>query len=502
MSFSWSYLLHGFYLAFTPLNLLYALIGSVVGTLVGVLPGIGPTSAIAILLPLTTVLPPIPAIIMMAAIYYGAMYGGSTTAIVVNIPGEASSVPTAMDGYQLARQGRGGPALGVAAISSFVAGTLSLVGLTFFAPLLANVALAFGPPEYFALMFMALSLVISLSGRALLKGLIATALGLLVAMIGLDPLTGEARLTFGTVSLMAGVNFISVIIGLFAIGEVLVNVERAVASIYENKIRDWLPTKEDLKQSWGAMLRSSVIGFFLGLLPGCSPAVTTFIAYDAEKKVSKRPHLFGHGAIEGVAAAEGANNATCSGGFVPLFSFGIPSGPALAVLLGGFMMYGLQPGPMLFKENPDLVWAVIASMYLGNVILLVLNLPLVGLWARIALIPFPILGPMIILFSVIGAYSVRFLMFDVWVALIFGVLGYLMRKLGFPLAPMVLATVLAQMLETSLKQSLVLSNGSPLIFFTRPIAAVFMLLAVVMIAWGLWLQFSGRGAELAADDSD
>ncbi|MGB9860313.1 MAG: tripartite tricarboxylate transporter permease, partial [Moorellaceae bacterium] len=484
------------------LNILYALLGSLIGTLVGVLPGIGPTSAIAILLPLTTILPPIPAIIMMAAIYYGAMYGGSTTAIVVNIPGEASSVPTALDGFQLARQGRGGPALGISAISSFVAGTLSLVGLTFFAPALANVALAFGPPEYFALMFMALTLVISLSGRALLKGLIATAMGLLVAMVGLDPVTGEARLTFGSVTLMAGVNFISVIIGLFAIGEVLVNVERAVVTIYEAKVRDWLPTLEDLRQSWGAMLRSSVIGFFLGLLPGCSPAVTTFIAYDVEKRVSKRPHLFGHGAIEGVAAAEGANNATCSGGFVPLFSFGIPSGPALAVLLGGFMMYGLQPGPMLFKENPDLVWAVIASMYIGNVILLILNLPLVGLWARIALIPFPILGPLILLFSVIGAYSVRFLMFDVWVALIFGVLGYLMRKLGFPLAPMVLATVLAQMLETSLKQSLVLSDGSPLIFFTRPISVAFMIIAIAMVVWGLWLQFRGRSAELAAEDGE
>lgn len=502
MDFSWSLLGQGFSQALTPMNILYALLGCLVGTLVGVLPGIGPTSAIAILLPLTTILPPIPAIIMMAAIYYGAMYGGSTTAIVVNIPGEASSVPTALDGFQLARQGRAGAALGISAISSFVAGTLSLVGLTFFAPVLASVALAFGPPEYFALMFMALSLVISLSGRALLKGLIATAIGLLVAMVGLDPLTGEARLTFGSVSLMAGVNFISVIIGLFAIGEVLVNIERAATFIYETKVRGWLPTLQDIKQSLGAMLRSSVIGFFLGLLPGCSPAVTTFVAYDVEKKVSKHPHLFGRGAIEGVAAAEGANNATCSGGFVPLFSFGIPSGPALAVLLGGFMMYGLQPGPMLFKENPDLVWAVIASMYIGNCILLILNLPLVGLWARIALIPFPILGPLIILFSVIGAYSVRFLMFDVWVALLFGIIGYLMRKLGYPLAPMVLASVLAQMLETSLKQSLVLSGGSPLIFFTRPISASFIGLAFIMIAWGLWLNFRGRGAELAADDGE
>jgi len=500
MFFSWDYLLQGFSLALSPVNLFWALVGCLMGTLIGVLPGIGPSSGIAILLPLTTMVGPIPAIIMMAAIYYGAMYGGSTTAIVVNIPGEASSVPTAIDGYELAKQGRAGPALGIAAISSFVAGTLSLLGLTFFAPMLANVALAFGPPEYFALMFMSLSLVISLSGRALLKGLIGTALGLAASMVGQDPLTGGARLTFGSEELMAGVNFISVIIGLFAIGEVLLNVEEAVAYIYEKKRLDWMPTWEDIRQSWGAMLRSSVIGFFLGLLPGCAPSITTFVAYDVEKRVSKHPERFGRGAIEGVAAPEGANNATCSGGFVPLFAFGLPTGPALAVLLGGLMMYGLQPGPMLFRNNPQFVWAVIASMYIGNVILLVLNLPLVGMWARIALLPFPILGPLIILFSVIGAYSIRFLAFDVWVALLFGVIGYLMRKLGFPMAPMVLATVLAQMLETSLQQSLLISRGSPLIFFTRPIAAAFMALAFLSIIRGIWLEVRSRTLELAEED--
>jgi len=447
-------------------------------------------------------LPPTSAIIMMAAIYYGAMYGGSTTAIVVNIPGEASSVPTALDGYELAKQGRAGPALGIAAISSFVAGTLSLVGLTFFAPLLANFALAFGPPEYFALMFMGLSLVISLSGRALLKGLISMALGLLASLIGQNPLTGAARLTFGSVELMAGVSFISVIIGLFAISEVMMNVEQAVARIYEAKVRDWMPKWADVKQCCGAMLRSTGIGFFLGLLPGCAPAVTTFVAYDIEKRVSKHPDKFGHGAMEGVAAPEGANNATTSGGFVPLFAFGLPTGPALAVLLGGLMMYGLQPGPMLFKQNPQFVWAVIASMYIGNVILLILNLPLVGWWARIALIPFPVLGPLIILFSVIGAYSVRYLLFDVWVALIFGAIGYLMRKLGFPIAPMVLATVLAQMLETSLQQSLLISQGSPFIFFTRPIAAIFMGLAIVSIVRGVWLQLRTRAPEVALEESE
>jgi len=500
--FSWDLLIQGFADALTWSNLLWAFVGCLVGTLIGVLPGIGPSAGIAILLPLTTMIPPTSGIIMMAAIYYGAMYGGSTTAIVVNIPGEASSVPTCIDGYEMAKQGRAGAALGISAISSFVAGTLGLVGLTFFAPLLANVALAFGPPEYFALMFMGLSLVISLSGRALLKGLIAMSLGLLASLIGQNPLTGAVRLTFGWLDLMAGVSFISVIIGLFAISEVMINVEAAATLIYETKIKGWMPTWKEIRQCFGAMLRSTGIGFFLGLLPGCAPAVTTFIAYDVEKRFSKTPERFGKGAIEGVAAPEGANNATTSGGFVPLFAFGLPTGPALAVLLGGLMMYGLQPGPMLFQQNPKFVWAVIASMYIGNVILLVLNLPLVGFWARIALIPFPILGPIIILCCVIGAYSIRFLMFDVWITLVFGVIGYLMRKLSFPIAPMVLATVLAPMLETSLQQSLLISLGSPFIFFTRPIAAFFMALAFLSILRGIWIQVRTHAPEIAIDESD
>jgi putative tricarboxylic transport membrane protein len=439
---------------------------------------------------------------MMAAIYYGAMYGGSTTAIVVNIPGEASSVPTALDGYEMAKQGRAGPALAISAVSSFFAGTLSLVGLTFFAPALANFALAFGPPEYFALMFMGLSLVISLSGRALLKGVIAGALGLIASLIGQNPLTGATRLTFGSIDLMAGINFISVIIGLFAISEIMMNVEVMSKRIYETKKIDWMPRWEDIKKCIGAMFRSTGIGFFLGLLPGCAPAVTTFVAYDVEKRISKTPEEFGKGSIVGVAAPEGANNATTSGGFVPLFAFGLPTGPALAVLLGGLMMYGLQPGPMLFKTNPQFVWAVVASMYIGNVILLVLNLPLVGMWARIALIPFPILAPLIILFSVIGAFSIRFMLFDVWVALIFGVIGYIMRKFGFPIAPMVLASVLAQMLETSLQQSLLISQGSPFIFFTRPIAVFFMAFAFFSIARGIYVQIKSRAIEVAIEEDE
>jgi putative tricarboxylic transport membrane protein len=501
MSFSFDFLIQGFATALSWQNLLWAAVGCFIGTLVGVLPGIGPASGIAILLPLTTVLPPTSAIIMMAAIYYGAMYGGSTTAIVVNIPGEASSVPTAIDGYEMAKQGKAGPALAICAISSFVAGTLGLIGLTFFAPLLADIAVIFGPPEYFALMFMALTLIISLSGRALLKGVISMALGLMTAMIGQDPLTGAARLTFGFPKLLAGVDFISVIVGLFAISEVMVNVESRITAISQ-KIGSWMPSWADIKQCAMPMLRSTGVGFFLGLLPGVTPSVTTFVAYDLEKRVSKTPERFGHGAIEGVAAPEGANNATSTAGFVPLFSFGIPTAPSMAVLLGGLMMYGLQPGPMLFKQNPEFVWAVIASMYIGNVMLIVLNLPLVGMWARICVIPFYILGPLIVFFSVLGTYSIRFLAYDVWVMTLFGVIGYFMRKFGYPIAPMVLATVIAQMMEMSLGQSMLMSQGSIFILFTRPISGVFMALAFASIIRGIWLQMRTHAPEVAVEEVD
>jgi putative tricarboxylic transport membrane protein len=502
MGFSFDYLMQGFATALSLQNLFWALVGCFIGTLVGVLPGIGPVSGIAILLPLTTVLPPTSAIIMMAAIYYGAMYGGSTTAIVVNIPGEASSVPTAIDGYEMAKQGKAGPALAISAISSFVAGTLSVIALTFFAPILAEFAVVFGPPEYFALMFMGLSLVISLSGRALLKGMISMALGLGAALIGQDPLTGAARLTFNTVTLNAGVDFISVIVGLFAISEVMINVEQRITAITEMEITSWMPSWADIKQCGWTMIRCTAVGFFLGLLPGCAPSVTTFVAYDLEKRLSKHPERFGKGAIEGVAAPEGANNATSTAGFVPLFSFGLPTAPSMAVMLGGLMMYGLQPGPMLFAQNPQFVWAVIASMYIGNVMLLILNLPLVGMWAKICKIPFYILGPIIVFCAMIGTYSIRFQAFDVWVMLLFGVLGYFMRKLGFPVAPMVLASVLAQMLETALGQSLLISQGSPLIFFTRPISAVFMALALLSIGRGVWVLMRAQAPEIAVEDPD
>ena len=499
---AWSSLLNGFAAALTPYNLLFALIGSIAGTLVGVLPGLGPTAAIAMLLPLASHLDPAPAIIMMAAIYYGAMYGGSTTSILVNIPGEASSVPTAIEGYQLNLQGRGGPALGISALASFAAGTMGVVGLTFFAPVLSRTALAFGPPEYFALTFLGLSLVVSLSGRDLGKGLLSALLGLLTAVIGLDPLTGVARLTFGSMELMAGIDFVPIIMGLFAISEILTNAEKETKCILEAKRIEWLPTWQDIKDTWAATTRSGIIGFLAGLIPGCSPAVTSFMVYDLEKRFSKHPERFGKGAMDAVAAVEGSNNATASGGFVPLFAFGIPSGPALAVLLGGFLMYGLQPGPRLMQEQPALLWTIIASMYIGNVMLLVLNLPLVGLWARMALIPFPILGPMIAVFTLIGAYSLRHSFFDLWISLIFGVVGYLMRKFDFPVAPMVLATVLAKLMETSFMQSLVLSKGSPLIFFTRPISIAFIVLTAISVVSGILLRRKARAQQVELEESD
>jgi putative tricarboxylic transport membrane protein len=489
-----AFLLQGFAQALTPQNLLFALIGSVLGTLVGVLPGIGPTSGIAILLPLTAFLPPAPAIIMLAAIYYGAMYGGSTTAILVNIPGEVASVVTTLDGYQMARQGRAGPALAVAAISSFVAGTLGLVGLTFFAPPLADVALRVGPPEYFGLVVLSFSVVVSLSGASLVKGLSAAALGALFALVGLDPMSGSRRLTFGSSTLLSGIDFIAVIIGLFAITEVLLGVEEAATAVSTMALGKLMPRLDELRSCVGTMLRATGVGFFLGLLPGCTPGAISFISYDLERRVSRTPERFGRGAIEGVAAPEGANNATTSGGFVPLLALGIPATPALAVLLSGLMIYGLQPGPLLFEKQPQFVWTVIASMYVGNVMLLILNLPLVGLWARLVKVPYAVMAPLILLFSVLGAFSVRNSFADVGMALAFGVLGYLMAKLGYPTAPLVLALILTPMLESALRQSLAMAHGSPLVFLTRPVALLLIAAGVALTLWSLRSRSTPRGS--------
>jgi putative tricarboxylic transport membrane protein len=494
----------GFAAALTPLNLAMALLGSLLGTLVGVLPGLGPTAAIAILFPLTTALPPVPAVIMLAAIYYGAMYGGSTTAILLNIPGEVASVPTCWDGYPLAQQGRGGVALGVAAIGSFIAGTIGVVALTFFAPLLADQALRFGPPEYFALMVLAFTAVVSLSGTSLARGVAMALVGYLLSLVGLGPATAQPRFTFGFESLYGGIDLIALIVGLFAISEVFLAIEERRVAITE-RIRDIFPSAADLRQSLPAILRGAGIGFFLGLLPGCAPSVTVFVAYDVEKKVARQPERFGRGALEGVAAPESANNATSSAGFIPLMALGIPSSPPLAVLLGGLTVYGLSPGPLLFQKSPDFVWTVIASLYIGNVILLVLNLPLVGLWVRLTRVPYGILGPVILLLCFLGAYSVRNNLFDVGVSVVLGIAGYVLRKYNWPLAPMVLSFMLGPLLEKNLIQALSMSGGTPMIFVQRGIALALLLAAAALLIVSLWLmrttvkrveQAAAEGAQL------
>ncbi len=481
-----SKLMLGFSVALTPFNLLYCFVGVTIGTLIGVLPGIGPTAGIALLIPVSLSLPPTSAIIMLAGIYYGSMYGGSTTAILINTPGEAASIPTALDGYQLARQGKAGKALAMSAIASFIAGTFSLIGLMLLAPPLASVALAFGPPEYFALMFLGLTIVVSLAGKSLLKGLISALFGIMISSVGMDPISGVERFSYGDPDLLAGIDFISVVVGLFAITEILINAEESMVDVFKTKVKGLWPTLLDWKDSKGALARSSVLGFLIGLLPGASASIAAFICYDVEKKCSKHPEKFGQGAIEGVAAAEGANNSAVGGGLVPLLTLGIPPSAPLAVLLGALMIHGLRPGPLLFEQNPAFVWGLVASMYIGNLMLLVLNLPLVGFWARLIKVPYPILAPIVLALCVIGSYGIRNNMFDVWIALGLGVIGFFMRKLDFPAAPVILAIILAPMIENAMRQSLGISRGDMSIFFTRPISAGLLILAAGSLALSIY----------------
>ena len=478
---AFSHLITGLQAALSISNLLMALVGALLGTLVGVLPGLGPTSTMAMLIPLTAVLSPSSAIIMMAGIFYGAQYGGSTTSILVNIPGEVSSVPTLLDGYPLALQGKAGPALGIAAIGSFVAGTGGVIGLTFFAPVLADQALRFGPPEYFALMVLALTVMVSVSGSSIIKGLLIGAFGYLMSLVGIGPTSGLPRFHYGAPVLYGGFETVTMAMGVFAIAEVLAGLEESRKAVTHHKIEKLFPNLRDVRQTMPAMLRGGTIGFLLGLLPGCNPAVTAFISYDVEKKVSRHPERFGKGALEGVAAPESANNATSSAAFVSLFALGIPASPALAVLMGGLMIYGLQPGPLLFRDRPDFVWTIIGSMYIGNVMLLVLNLPLVGLWARLTRAPYAIMAPVILILCLIGSYSLRNSTFDMGMTLIFGVIGYFIRKYGWPTAPLVLCGILGPILEKSLVNSLAMSAGSPMIFVTRPICLALLVAAVALL---------------------
>lgn len=482
-------LLHGFSVALQPHNLFYCFLGVLIGTLVGVLPGLGPAAAIALLLPTTFYTGPVSATIMLAGIYYGAMYGGSTTSILINIPGEAASVVTCLDGYQMARQGRAGPALGMAAIGSFLAGTFSVVALTLFAPFLANVALRFGPPEYFALMVLGLTILAYLAKGSMLKALMMAALGIVLSCVGLDIVSGSYRFTYGFLTLSDGLGLIPVVMGLFGLGEILSNLEVSLTrEIFATKIKGLLPTLQDWKVSIGPIVRGSFLGFFLGILPGGGAIIASFASYAMEKKLSRNPEKFGTGAIEGVAGPEAANNSAAGGGFIPLLVLGLPANAVMALLLGGLMIQGLQPGPLLIVQAPDLFWGVITSMYLGNIFLLILNLPLIGLWVRVLKIPYSILFPLVILFCLVGSYSVNNSVGDVVVMVIFGVVGYLMKKFGYEGAPLVLALVLGPMLEESLRQSLILSHGAFAVFFTRPISAGLLLSALILLLLPLLLR--------------
>jgi len=475
-------LFYGFYIGLQPDNLLFCFIGVLIGTLVGVLPGIGPVGAISILLPATFRMSPVPAIIMLAGIYYGAMYGGSTTSILVNIPGEAASVVTCLDGYEMAKQGRAGPALGIAAFGSFIAGTLGLIGLMLFATPLAEFALKFGPPEYFGIILLGLTLLTYLSHGSVIKAIMMGAFGLILSFIGLDPINASPRMTFNILQLWDGIDMVPLAMGLFGISEVLINIEEsATPQILKTKIKNLFPSVLDWMQSKGAILRGSILGFFLGILPGGGAVISSFVSYSIEKRISKEPEKFGKGAIEGVAGPEAANNSATAGAFVPLFTLGIPANIVMALLFGALVIHGMRPGPFLLKDHPDLFWGVISSMYIGNAMLLVLNLPLIPLWVQVLKIPYRILFPLILLFCIIGSYSLKNSVFEVLLMFIFGIVGYLFRKFHYEAAPLILAFVLGPMFEANLRQSLTLSKGSFSIFFTRPIAVVTIILAIILL---------------------
>ena len=477
----------GFSNVMVPARLFFCFLGVFVGTLVGVLPGIGPAGAISLLLPATFHLDPTSALIMLGGIYYGSMYGGSTTSILVNIPGEAASVVTCLDGYQMALQGRAGPALGISAFGSFIGGTLSVLALMVIAPLLSKFALQFGPPEYAALIFCALSLLIYLASGSILKALVMTLIGFFLGTIGGDVVSGQPRFTFGNMTLLDGIGLVPVVMGLFGVAEVLENLEKSVRrEVSKTKISHLFPNAKEWRLSMGPIGRGSILGFVLGILPGAGPIISSLTSYALEKRISRHPEQFGKGAIEGVAGPETANNAATGGAFVPLMTLGIPPNISMALLFGAILMHGIQPGPLLMKEHPDLFWGVIISMYIGNIMLLVLNLPLIPLWVKILKIPPGVLFPWILLFCLVGAYSLNNNLQEVFFMIIFGIFGYLMRKFKYEAPPLVFALVLSPIFENSLRQSLLMSQGSFSIFFNRPIALIFVIVGIIQYALPLF----------------
>ena len=490
-------LAYGFGVALTPANLLACFAGVVIGTIVGVLPGIGPVGAMALLLPSTFALPPATALIMLAGIYYGSMYGGSTTSILVNVPGEAGSVVTAIDGYQMARKGRAGAALAVAAVGSFIAGTLGVVGVMLFAAWLADVALQFGPPEYFALAVTGLAVLSRLSGGRIVMSFLMVGLGLAIGTVGMEPISGVRRFTFGSVQLAQGLELVPIIMGLYGIAEVLVLAEQGLrrGPIARVRLRELFPTREEWRRSAWPIGRGSVVGFLTGLIPGPATVLSTFIAYTMERRLSKTPERFGTGAIEGVAGPEAANNGATAGAMVPLLSLGIPFSPATAVLLGALVIHGIQPGPLLMSGRPDVFWGVVASMYIGNVLLLILNLPLVGVFVSILRTPQHVLSTFVLLLCLVGAYSLSNSMLDLWVLIVMGLIGYVFRKLAIDPAPLIIAVVLGPMMEKTLRQTLFMAHGDWHLLVFRPLSlALFLIGALVLVGPPLFGVLRRRGA--------
>ena len=489
---------HPFYLAFQvalePMNLFLCFLGCLVGTFVGVLPGLGPAASISLLLPITFKLPPESAIIMLGGLYYGTMYGGSTTSILINVPGEAASVVTCLDGYRMALKGRAGPALGIAAFGSFIAGTFGTVMIMVLAPPLAGFALKFGPPEFVGLVFLGLTMVTYLSSGSMAKALMMAIVGLLVSYVGTDIVTGRERFTLGIATIAGGFDIVPIAMGLFGISEVLLNLERpeAAREVFQTKLHDLFPSKQDWKDSSGPIARGSIFGFLLGLIPGGGGLIASFISYAMEKKIAKHPETFGQGDIRGVAGPESANNAGAQGAFIPMLTMGIPCNVVLAILMGALMIHGVIPGPRLLEEHPRIFWGVVGSMYIGNSMLLLLNLPLIGMWVRLLKLPYSVLFPFIFLFCLIGAYTVGNNVQDVYIMILFGILGYLMKKYDYEPAPLVLAFVLGPMFENAFRQSLIISGGSPLIFLTRPIAAIFVVISFILLISPLALRVIGR----------
>ncbi len=475
-------LLLGFSVALQPQILMYAFIGCLIGTLVGMLPGVGPLAGISMLLPATFGLNPIIAIVLLSGVYYGAMYGGSTTSILIRLPGEAASVMTCVDGYAMTQQGRAGPALAIAAIGSFVAGTLGVLGLMLLAPTLATFALRFGPPEYTALLLMGLLVLAYMTGGSIPKTLAMAGFGLLLGMIGIDAMSGYTRFSFEVIELADGIGIVPVAVGLFGISEILMTASQQTLQLPKNpSMRELMPSRAELKQSIGPIARGSAVGFLIGIIPGSAHIISSFISYGIERRISKTPERFGHGAIEGVAGPESANNAAATGAFIPMMALGIPTSPVTAVMIAAIMVHGIAPGPMLIAQQPELFWGFVASMYVGNVVLLILNLPMVGLFVSLLRIPYSYLYPCILAFCILGCYSVSNSVVDVWIMLAMGGVGYVLRKFGFDLAPVALGLVLAPMLELSLRQSLAMSAGNYAIFIERPIAVTMLGVGLLML---------------------